>query len=32
MADKKTIEGLDDADTNGDGHISAEELEMHLEF
>ena len=32
MVDKKTIEGLDDADTNGDGHISAEELEMHLEF
>ena len=32
MVDTKTIEGLDDADTNGDGHISAEELEMHLEF
>ena len=32
MADKKTIEGLDEADTNGDGHISSDELEMHLEF
>ncbi|NBQ34829.1 MAG: hypothetical protein EBU19_05995 [Gammaproteobacteria bacterium] len=32
--DKKgmTVEGLEDADTNGDGHISKEELEMHLEF
>jgi len=29
---RKTIEGLDEADTNGDGHISAEELEMHMEF
>src|SRR5210317_2350893 len=29
---RKTIEGLDEADTNGDGHISAEELAMHLEF
>jgi len=28
----KTIDGLDDADANGDGHITAEELEMHLEF
>jgi len=28
----KTVEGLDHADANGDGHISAEELEMHLEF
>lgn len=27
-----TIEGLETADTNGDGHISAKELEMHLEF
>ena len=27
-----TVEGLDIADTNGDGHISAKELEMHLEF
>ena len=23
---------LDSADTNGDGHISIEELEMHMEF
>lgn len=30
----KTIDPgpLDGADTNGDGHISAEELEMHMEF
>ena len=28
----KTAEGLDDADTNGDGHITNGELEMHLEF
>lgn len=27
-----TVEGLSDADTNGDGHISNEELEMYLEF
>ena len=27
-----TVDGLDDADTNGDGHITAEELDMHLEF
>jgi hypothetical protein len=27
-----TVEGLEGADTNGDGHISSEELEMHLEF
>jgi len=27
-----TVEGLDIADTNGDGHITAGELEMHLEF
>ena len=37
MATKKEItvdEGtmLDGADSNGDGHISKEELEMHLEF
>jgi hypothetical protein len=29
---KKTIEGMDAADLNGDGHISKEELDMHLEF
>lgn len=32
---KLTIEagsGLEGADTNGDGHISKEELNMHLEF
>ena len=29
---KTTIEGLDHADSNGDGHITAEELEMHMEF
>lgn len=28
----KTVEGLDDADLNGDGHISKQEIEMHLEF
>lgn len=39
MADEKkatisdeTYEVLKDADTNGDGHISKEEMEMHLEF
>ena len=34
MAHQKTIDSdiLDGADTNGDGHISKEELEMHLEF
>ena len=35
MTDEKkiiTVEGLDAADTNGDGHITKEELEMHLEF
>ena len=37
MAEQKelTIEagsGLEGADTNGDGHISREELDMHLEF
>jgi hypothetical protein len=26
------VSGLDEADTNGDGHISPKELEMHLEF
>jgi len=32
--DKKkwTVDGLEGADLNGDGHISKEELEMHLEF
>jgi len=29
---RKTVEGLDEADTNGDGHITAEELAMHMEF
>lgn len=28
----KTVEGMDDADINGDGHISDSELKMHLEF
>ena len=35
MADNtKTIDAaaVDGADVNGDGHISAEEMEMHLEF
>jgi hypothetical protein len=32
MIDKRTIEGLEDADVNGDGHISQQELEMYLEF
>lgn len=27
-----TVEGLEAADTNGDGHISKQELDMHLEF
>ncbi len=27
--DAKAVEGID---SNGDGHISAEEMEMHLEF
>ena len=27
-----TYEALKDADVNGDGHISKEEMEMHLEF
>ena len=29
---RKTIDGLEEADSNGDGHITAEELEMHMEF
>lgn len=29
---RKTIEGLDEADSDGDGHITSDELEMHLEF
>lgn len=34
MANKTTIDddALAGADANGDGHISKEELEMHLEF
>ena len=34
MTNKKemTVEGLENADRNGDGHISKEELDMHLEF
>ncbi len=34
MADKKTIDAaaVEGMDQNGDGHISAEEMEMHLEF
>ena len=28
----KTVSGLDEADTNGDGHISPKELEMHIEL
>lgn len=34
MSDTKTIDSslLDGVDANGDGHISKEELEMHLEF
>ena len=34
MSDKtvKTVSGLDDADSDGDGHIASSELEMHLEF
>jgi FtsH-binding integral membrane protein len=27
-----TVEGLDEADSNGDGHISKKELSLHLEF
>jgi len=30
--DDDTYETLKDADRNGDGHISKEEMEMHLEF
>ena len=34
MADKKTIdaEAVEGMDANGDGHISKEEMNMHLEF
>ena len=34
MTDKKTIDAdaLEGADVNGDGHISKEEMKMHLEF
>lgn len=34
QAQRKTIDPgiLDGADTNGDGHITSEEAEMHLEF
>ena len=34
MADTKTIDAaaVEGADANGDGHISKEEMEMHLEF
>ena len=34
MTDKKTIDAsaVEGMDANGDGHISAEEMEMHLEF
>ena len=34
MADTKTIDAaaVEGADTNGDGHISKEEMDMHLEF
>ena len=28
----KTIEGMEDIDINGDGHISQSEMDMHLEF
>jgi len=28
----RTIEGMEDADLNGDGHINNQELDMHLEF
>ena len=28
----KTVEGMEDVDLNGDGHISNGEMEMHLEF
>ena len=29
---RKTIDGLEEADSDGDGHITAQELEMHMEF
>ena len=34
MAEKKTIDAaaVEGMDANGDGHISQEEMEMHLEF
>jgi len=34
MAEKKTIDAdaVEGMDANGDGHISAEEMNMHLEF
>lgn len=34
MADKKTIDAsaVEGIDANGDGHISKEEMDMHLEF
>lgn len=34
MSDKKTIDAsaVDGMDANGDGHISKEEMDMHLEF
>jgi len=28
----KTVEGMEDVDLNGDGHISNGEMKMHLEF
>jgi hypothetical protein len=28
----KTVEGMEEIDTNGDGHISKDEMDMHLEF
>ena len=28
----RTIDGMEDADINGDGHIDKAELDMHLEF
>lgn len=28
----KTVEGMEDVDINGDGHISKQEMDMHLEF
>ena len=28
----KTVEGMEDVDINGDGHISNSEMDMHLEF